>query len=34
MVKASKTTRTMVDPDPNIEKAVDLGLSATPKRWT
>ena len=26
MVKASKTTRTMVDPDSHIEKAVDLGL--------
>ena len=30
MVKASKTTRTMVDPDSHIEKAVDLGFVGDP----
>ena len=32
MVKASKTTRTMVDPDSNIEKAVDLGFVGDPEK--
>jgi acetylglutamate kinase len=32
MVKASKTTRTMVDPDSNIEKAVDLGFVGDPDK--
>ena len=32
MVKASKTTRTMVDPDSNIEKAIDLGFVGDPDK--
>src|SRR5580658_6947551 len=32
MVKASKTTRTMVDPDSNIEKAIDLGFVGEPEK--
>src|SRR6266700_1758958 len=32
MVKASKTTRTMVDPDSNIEKAIDLGFVGDPEK--
>src|ERR1700758_1207999 len=32
MVKASKTTRTMVDPDSHIEKAVDLGFVGDPEK--
>ena len=32
MVKATKTTRTMVDPDLNIEKAVDLGFVGDPEK--
>ena len=32
MVKASKTTRTMVDPDSNIEKAIDLGFVGEPDK--
>src|SRR6201992_4303858 len=32
MVKASKTTRTMVDPDSHIEKAVDLGFVGDPDK--
>src|SRR6478752_421694 len=31
MVKATKTTRTMVDPDSNIEKVVDLGFVGEPE---
>src|SRR5204862_7926304 len=30
MVRASKTTRTMVDPDSNIEKAIFLGFVGDP----
>ena len=32
MVKASKTTRSMVDPDSNIEKAIDLGFVGDPDK--
>jgi acetylglutamate kinase len=32
MVKASKTTRTIVDPDSNIEKAIDLGFVGDPDK--
>src|SRR5512144_950140 len=32
MVKASKTTRTIIDPDSHIEKAVVLGFAATPEK--
>ncbi len=32
MVIAEKVTRTMVDPDSNIEKVVDLGFVGEPKR--
>src|ERR1700750_1710264 len=32
MVRASKATRTMVDPDSNIEKAVDLGFVGDPDK--
>ena len=32
MVKATKTSRTMVDPDSNIEKAVDLGFVGDPDK--
>ena len=32
MVKASKTTRTVVDPDSNIEKVVDLGFVGEPDK--
>ena len=32
MVKASKTTRTMVDPGSNIEKAIDLGFVGDPEK--
>ncbi len=32
MVIVRKATRTMIDPDSNIEKVVDLGLSASRKR--
>ena len=32
MVKASKTKRTMVDPDSNIEKAIDLGFVGDPEK--
>ena len=32
MVKATKTTRTMVDPDSNIEKAIDLGFVGDPEK--
>src|SRR6266702_3421345 len=32
MVKASKTTRTIVDPDSHIEKAVDLGFVGDPEK--
>ena len=32
MVKASKTKRTMVDPDSNIEKAIDLGFVGDPEQ--
>jgi acetylglutamate kinase len=32
MVKASKTTRTVVDPDSNIEKAIDLGFVGDPDK--
>src|SRR6202522_1596962 len=32
MVTASKVTRTMVDPDSNIEKVVDLGFVGEPER--
>src|SRR6201986_1459663 len=32
MVKASKTTRTMIDPDSHIEKAVDLGFVGDPEK--
>ena len=32
MVKATKTTRTMVDPGSNIEKAVDLGFVGDPEK--
>ena len=34
MVVARKLTRTVVDPDSNIEKVIDLGLSASPTRST
>src|SRR3569832_20795 len=32
MVKASKTTRTIIDPDSNIEKAIDLGYVGDPEK--
>src|SRR5689334_10155033 len=32
MVKASKTTRTMIDPGSNIEKAIDLGFVGDPEK--
>ncbi|MGY3122937.1 acetylglutamate kinase [Bradyrhizobium sp. S3.14.4] len=32
MVKASKTTRTIVDPGSNIEKAIDLGFVGDPEK--
>ncbi|MDI4236098.1 acetylglutamate kinase [Bradyrhizobium sp. Arg237L] len=32
MVKASKTTRTMIDPGSNIEKAIDLGFVGEPEK--
>ncbi|MET4044862.1 acetylglutamate kinase [Bradyrhizobium sp. RT6a] len=32
MVKASKTTRTIMDPDSHIEKAVDLGFVGDPEK--
>src|SRR4249920_4042789 len=32
MVKASKTTRTIIDPDSHIEKAVDLGFVGDPEQ--
>ena len=32
MVRASKATRTMVDPDSNIEKVVDLGFVGEPEK--
>src|SRR6476661_4542142 len=32
MVKASKTTRTIIDPDSHIEKAVDLGFVGDPEK--
>ncbi len=32
MVTASKATRTMVDPDSNIEKVVDLGFVGEPEK--
>src|SRR5215468_4584451 len=32
MVKATKTTRTMVDPGSNIEKAIDLGFVGDPEK--
>ncbi len=32
MVRASKVTRTMVDPDSNIEKVVDLGFVGEPEK--
>src|SRR5206468_12276715 len=32
MVSASKATRTMVDPDSNIEKAIDLGFVGDPDK--
>ena len=34
MVSAVKATRTMVDPDSQIEKVVDLGFVGEPKRLT
>src|SRR5207237_5952361 len=32
MVKARKVTRTMVDPDSNIEKVIDLGFVGEPDK--
>jgi len=32
MVKATKTTRTIIDPDSHIEKAVDLGFVGDPEK--
>jgi acetylglutamate kinase len=32
MVTATKATRTMVDPDSNIEKVVDLGFVGEPDK--